>query len=162
MESKKAVSSLLLTVVYRVLIACAAVMGILILWGTIYVLLFREPPLPRQRLTRQPYVVEEILTGQPFLGIGQLRLPTADAEPKTLILVVSFMYYPDDRAFAEELVLRVPDFRTVIAEYVASLSATDLQSKNEDTVKAELLKRMNSILRLGQIEALYFSDFMVL
>jgi len=162
MKLHQAVSRRTLTIIYRALLACAAVVGILILWGTIYVLLFREPPLPRQRPSRQPHLVEENFTGQPFLGIGQLRLPTADAEPKTLILVVSFLYYPDDRAFAEELVLRVPDFRTLIAEYIASLTAKELQSKNEDALKAELLKRMNAILRLGQIQALYFGDFMLL
>jgi len=78
-----------------------------------------------------------------------------------VILFVVFTYYPEDKAFSEELVLRVRDFRQIIVDYFGSFSVSELQGLDEEGIKKELLRRFNVILRLGQIETLYFGDFMV-
>jgi len=99
--------------------------------------------------------------GQTFTGIGLLRITTADPQPGTVIISVFFTYYPDDKAFSEELALRVMDFRDIIIKYIGSFSVTELQKQGEGVIKAELLHRFNAILRLGQIEVLYFRDFII-
>ena len=100
--------------------------------------------------------------GQTFTGIGRIRVSTADPQPGIVILFVSFIYYPDDKVFSEELVLRIKDFREIIENYIGSFSIEDLQKQEEENIKHELLRRFNAILRLGQIETLYFSDFMII
>jgi flagellar basal body-associated protein FliL len=101
-------------------------------------------------------------TEQIFTGIGRIRVSTADPQPGMVIIFVLFEYNSGDRPFSEELALRVGEFRNIIREYVGSFSATELQQLSEETIKAELLRRFNQILRLGRIETLYFNDFMIL
>lgn len=96
-----------------------------------------------------------------FSGIGRLRIPTTDPQPGMVIIFVVFEYNPEDRPFSEELALRIGDFRNIVREYIGSLSARELRQKSEDTVRTELLRRFNNILRLGRIETLFFSDFII-
>ena len=125
--------------------------------GTVYALFFHAAPPG----LKQTDVLQESGEGQTFTGIGRLRVSTADPQPGMVILFVTFLYHPDDKAFSEELALRVRDFREIISGYIGSFSAAELQNQGEESVKAEMLRRFNAILRLGRIEALYFSDFMI-
>jgi flagellar basal body-associated protein FliL len=95
-----------------------------------------------------------------FNGIGRLRIPLSNSS--TLILSIAFPYSADDRVFAEELAARIGDFRTIATDYFSSLPEEKLIILDEDAAKAEILKRWNSRLRLGRVEALYFSDLLVL
>jgi flagellar basal body-associated protein FliL len=148
----------ILSFVYRALLICLIALGLMFVGGTIYGIFFHAPPQSYQRPTLQTSRRE----GQTFTDIGRIRVPTADPQPGTAILSVSFIYYPEDKAFSEELILRVKDFRDIITSYISSFSASELQSQGENTIKTELLRRFNAILRLGQIETLYFSDFLII
>jgi flagellar basal body-associated protein FliL len=117
------------------------------------------------RNSQQGIQIETILNGdneQIFTGIGQIRISTLDPQPGLVIISVSFMYDPSDKAFAEELVLRVKELRGIIQNYFCSFSALELQKQADESLKTELLQRFNSILRLGQIEKIYFSDYMII
>ena len=100
--------------------------------------------------------------GQIFTGIGQMRVSTSDPRPGMVILFVSFVYYPSDKAFSEELVLRIGEFRNIISKYIGSFSILELQKQDEESIKGELLSRFNAILRLGKIETMFFTDFMII
>ena len=145
--------------------ACLIALGLIIIGGTIYGVFFHAAP-PGYNLNGQRNALresgQESGQGQTFTGIGRLRIPTADPQPGMVILFVSFMYYPDDRAFSEELALRVRDLRDIIRDYIGSFSTAELQRQDEEVIRAELLRRFNGILRLGQIETLFFSDFMII
>ena len=147
-----------LSFVYRCLIGCLFALGLVIFAGTIYGVFFRTAPsMPPERQESS----RESTQGVPFTGIGRLRVSTAEEVPGMAIIFVSFIYYPGDRAFSEELALRIADFRDIISDYIGSFSSAALQMAEEDILKAELLRRFNAILRLGQIETLYFNDFMI-
>jgi flagellar basal body-associated protein FliL len=99
-----------------------------------------------------------------FTGIGRLRIPVAaygGAEKATLILSIAFPYPQGDRAFTEELASRVGDFRRIAADYFSSRTAEELRNPDEEALKAELLRRYNAILMLGNIDALYFNDLLI-
>ena len=97
-----------------------------------------------------------------FTGIGRLRIPVSHDPPSTLVVSIDFPYPPDDRLFAEELASRLGDFRAIAEAYFSSLPAQSLINLNEDTAKEEIIRRYNALLRLGRIETLYFTDFMVI
>jgi flagellar basal body-associated protein FliL len=78
-----------------------------------------------------------------------------------VIFSITFPYDPEDRVFAEELASRIRDFRQAALEYFGSFPAEELRSLDEDEIKTELLRRYNALLRLGRIEVLYISDFMI-
>jgi flagellar basal body-associated protein FliL len=145
--------SRLLLILYRSLTAVFLVLALVYLGGTVYGLFFRK--------TEPPSALKDD-TARTFTGIGRLRLPTADSQPATVILSVTFPYSPEDRAFSEELASRVGEFRAVTAGYFKSLSVQDLREKAEESLKAELLDRYNGILMLGKIESLYFNDYMII
>jgi len=132
---------------------------LIIIFGTIYGVFFNTTPLSSTQIGGQQKSDRQ---GQTFTGIGQLRVTTADPQPGMVILFVLFTYYPDDKAFSEELALRVREFRDIIVSYIGSFSIIDLQSQGEELIKTELLRQFNAILRLGQIETLYFSDFLII
>jgi len=143
---------------YRCLFFCLILLAFVLVAGIIYGILIKSPSSRHEQIE----VLQKIGEGQTFTGIGQIRVPTADPQPGMVILMVSFIYYPEDKAFSEELVLRLGDFRTIIESYISSCSVSELQKLGDEGLKSELLRRLNSILRLGQIETLYFSDFMII
>jgi flagellar basal body-associated protein FliL len=151
----------LLSFVYRILIFCLILVGLVLIGGTIYGVFFHVKP-PEIKPSDTLLVNGQ---GQTFTGIGRMRISTkpsaADAQPGMVIVYVSFFFYPEDKAFSEELALRVKDFREIISDYIGSFSVAELHKKGEDDIKSELLRRFNAILRLGKIGALFFSDFMI-
>ena len=151
---------LLIVYLYRSLIVCLIVLVLIIIGGTVYGLFFNTIPPANNQNTRIN-VPAEGGQGQTFTGIGRIRVSTADPQPGIVVLFVSFIYYPEDKSFTEELALRVRDFRGIITDYIGSFSTAELQGQSEEDIKTELLRRFNAILRLGQIETLYFSDFIV-
>ena len=125
--------------------------------GTIYGLFFRAAA-PENIPLNKPQTIGE---GQIFTGIGRIRIPTKDPLQGMVIIFVSFVYYPEDKPFSEELAFRVGDFRNIITEYIGSFPIAELHQLSEESLKLELLHKLNAILRLGQIESLYFNDFMI-
>ena len=142
--------------VYRGLIICLILLGLVLAAGTLYGVFF----------LRNPHSVEQTVVSQAedhvFSGIGRLRVATADPEPGVAIIFVSFVFDPGDRIFSEELALRDRDFRGIIVDYIGSFSIAELNIMDEELIKNELLLRFNAILRLGRIDTLFFSDFMIL
>jgi len=156
----------ILPFVQRSLTICLIVLGFIIMGGTVYGVFFRSVPLGAggNNFGAQIDVPQAGTPGQAttFTGLGRLRISTADPEPGMAILFVSFLYYPSDRAFTEELALRVGELREIIRDYIGSFPIAELQRQDEEVIRSELLHRFNAILRLGQIETLFFSDFMML
>ncbi|HCC37385.1 MAG TPA: flagellar basal body protein FliL [Treponema sp.] len=100
-----------------------------------------------------------------FSGINRLRIPLAGqggSAGGTMVLSIAFPYPLDDRPFTEELASKITDFKTIAADYFSSLPADSITNLDEDAAKSEILKRYNEVLRLGKIEALYFSDLMII
>ena len=157
----------LLSFVYRCLLVTAFFLVLVILGGTLFSF-FRGSAGGRNIRSMSIHNTDNIpvLTASDaehiFTGIGQMRIPTADSEPGTVIVNISFIYDPLDKAFSEELALRVKDFRDIITSYVGSFSSGGLHQLGEEKIKSELLQRFNAILRLGQIDYLLFNDFMVI
>ena len=95
-----------------------------------------------------------------FSGLGRLRIQLANSS--ILILSIAFPYPASDIAFTEELAGKISDLRTIATDYFSALPAENLIQIDEETAKQEILRRYNAVLRLGRIDALYFSDMMVI
>lgn len=150
--------------VSRILIASALVLALFLLGGTVYALVFRGKSEGRESVAPVSAPVPSPaaeLDGM-FTGIGRIRASTSAPEPATVILAIAFPYSSRDLAFSEELAARIGDFRAGASDYFASFPAEELRRKDEAAVKAELLARFNGLLRLGQITALYFSDYLII
>jgi flagellar basal body-associated protein FliL len=161
--------SVRLLIVYRVFVVLAIALVAALAAGSLYAL-FRSPnsgPLFRIGSAagkgqggHRPDTGASAASNV-FSGIGRLRIPLAGEPAAAIILSVSFPYPADDRAFAEELASRIGDFRSIAAEYFASLPRAKTINLDEEAAKTGILKRYNAMLRLGRIETLYFGDLMI-
>jgi flagellar basal body-associated protein FliL len=157
------------TIIYRSLFVLLLFLVIFFLGGTVYAFFFRNAD--RAIAVNAAPAISAVQGEQSiFTGIGRFRLSTADiseanltdAQPVTVVISVTFPYTPEDRAFSEELAARVRDFRTLTESYFLLIKSEDLKDMSEEQIKADLLERYNSVLRLGKIDTLYFGDFMLL
>jgi flagellar basal body-associated protein FliL len=167
-----------IVVAYRILAAIVLVLALSLLGGTTYVLFFQDTvgstDSPRQALSPERPSPDSGQNKQAlslndpndaakvFTGIGRLRLSTAPPNPATVILSIVFLYAPEDKAFSEELASRVAEFRDIASAYMASLPAAELRGKSESDIKNALLYRYNAMLRLGQLELLYFNEYLII
>jgi flagellar basal body-associated protein FliL len=141
--------------VSRFLTGILIVLGLILAAGTAYGLLVLKP----KTVTG---TVSDAVSAEIFTGIGRIRTALTGSEPATVILSITFPYDSGDRPFSEELASKVKDFRSIAIACLQSYSAGELQSKEESSLKAEILRRYNEILRLGRIQILYFNDFMII
>ncbi|MDR1904348.1 MAG: flagellar basal body protein FliL [Treponema sp.] len=148
-----------MVILHRALVITAITLAAIILVGTVYGLLRKgNSPADTEAPSKEN---GEAAGGEDiFFGLGTMRIPTADPEPETLIISITFPYDKNDRPFSEELASRIPYFRSVTEEYLGALSAGELDALEEESVNAELLNRYNAGLRLGQIKELYISEYM--
>ena len=157
-----------LLILYRAVVALILVLVVVLAAGSVFAFLRPADSAPLLQIGGR---TGKSSTGQSvhsaneatavFSGLGRFRIPIAAEPPSTLILSISFPYPPDDRAFTEELASRIGEFRSIAIAYFASLSPEKIAGLDEDAAKVDILKQYNSLLRLGQIETLYFGDLMV-
>ncbi|MDR0512369.1 MAG: flagellar basal body-associated FliL family protein [Treponema sp.] len=166
MVQKENKRSWILASLQRALFVCLLTLGVILVGGTVYSVVSGTSASGDLAAYRNAQALHGGAQGggayqQTFTGLGRLRIPTADPEPGMAILFVTFNFNPHDSAFTEELALRLGELREIIRVYIGSFPAVELQTQNEEVLRAELLRRMNAILRLGQIQTLFFSDFVV-
>jgi flagellar basal body-associated protein FliL len=155
---------------YSALLSLAGALVVILTIGTIYALARPANSGPLFRLGKSNNTERAIPTAartaarnddiRVFSGLGRLRIPLSNSS--TLLLSIAFPYNANDIAFSEELAAKIGEFRTAATGYFSSLPAEKLENLDEDAVKQEILRRFNSGLRLGRIEALYFSDMLII
>jgi flagellar basal body-associated protein FliL len=154
-----------LRVVFYVLFSLAAVLILLIIIGTVFGLArsSKEPVLKLGKQdagkaqTARSLGSEDIRV---FSGLGQLRVPLSNSS--TMVLSIAFPYPANDVTFTEELAAKIGDLRSIAIDTLSSLPPSAIENFDEETAKNEILRRYNAILRLGRIEALYFSDLLII
>jgi flagellar basal body-associated protein FliL len=103
-----------------------------------------------------------------FTGIGRLRARLAAPAQQSAddgaaaVITIAFPYDGSDRAFLEELSLCARRFRSITTEYFNSIQSDSPLLSDEAALKRELLSRYNSLLYLGKIETLYFTEFIII
>jgi flagellar basal body-associated protein FliL len=97
-----------------------------------------------------------------FSDMGILRARTADKNPIVIVISPVFPYGAQDLPFREELVSKNRSMRVAVLDWFSSRTLKEISSLGEDRVKVELIERINSLLVLGKIDRLWFSDYMVL
>jgi flagellar basal body-associated protein FliL len=95
-----------------------------------------------------------------YAGLGRLRIPLSNSS--TMILTIAFPYDAGDASFMEEIAAKTGDLRAMAVEYFSSLPPERLRHIDEDAAKTEILRRYNTVLRLGRISTLYFSDMILI
>jgi len=148
-------------IIYLALLLIAGALIVLLLIGTIVGLIRSrnaEPVLVIRSSNRTESAKDDDI--RVYSGLERLRIPLSNSS--TLLLSVAFPYYVNDVPFTEELAAKIDDFKTIITEYFSSLPAEKANQIDEEAAKKDILRRFNALLRLGRIDALYFSDMNIL
>ena len=149
---------------FMVLLSFAGALVALFVIGTIFGLVrpAGSPPILRLGRSRPQEIQRPIQTGdiQVFTGLSRLRIPLSNSS--VMVLSIAFPYPSNDFAFMEELAGKINDLGDISNDYFSSLPQTALIQIDEETAKREILRRFNSILRLGSISDLYFTDLTIL
>lgn len=162
-----------MVMIYRVLMGLVFVLALSLIGGTIYAVFLRGDSGAGEAVRPlKPEESESALSPQIhsktseidriFTGIGRIRASTALPEPATIILSIAFPYASGDKEFSGELASRIADFRAAAVTYFGSYTTGELRAKDDADIKAELLGQFNGMLRLGQIEILYFNDYIII
>jgi flagellar basal body-associated protein FliL len=122
------------------------------------------PPLSAERFgaAQSP---SRMYSEKTFGGIGRIRAALKaerNMTPATVIIEPYFSYNSEDRAFYEELAMHIREFRSATLDFFAELPASSPILNDDAAIKNKLLERYNGVLRLGKIDKLYFTDFMVI
>jgi flagellar basal body-associated protein FliL len=151
-----------LLILYRVLVVIVLLLILALAAGTVYAFIRgKKVEAAPDRKTEAGVVGEEAVSGEEavFSGIGTVRASTTGENPETVIITVAFPYDRSDGPFSEELVSHISDFKAQTGEYLGSFTADDLRQTDIAAINRGLLDRYNSLLHLGQIEELYFLEF---
>jgi flagellar basal body-associated protein FliL len=143
----------------KVLITIIVFLVLIIVLTTVWVQGFRK------HASQAETVAGAEAVEQSFSGIGRLRVvPGGDRgkDGPTVIIRVVFPYNAADPIFTEELVKNTGNFRKIIDTYFTDMAAGDPRLHDETTIKSELLDDFNQILRLGKIDRLFFSEFLII
>ncbi len=100
-----------------------------------------------------------------FNNIGQIRVFSKEdenSEKSVIVLTPWFEYDGRDTAFFEELDRKHRSLKSLITNFFASHTKSELLSLGEDKIKNELKAQVNENLVLGKISEIYFNDYLFL
>jgi flagellar basal body-associated protein FliL len=142
-----------------------ALLAVMVL-GTLWALTAR-PKAPPQNGGLAPETAQNPLKPHIFTEMGRVRARLGQPERKsggeaTVVISISFPYSDSDRAFLDELSLNVGKFRTATVDYFGAIPADSPLLTDEKSLKKDLLTRYNNMLRLGKVETLYFSEYVII
>lgn len=149
-----------LIVIQRMLAGILILIILMILAGTVYGIIFKPDKRAAVSNSIQPNNPQS--DNRIFTGMGRIRTKSAEPESAAVIITIAFPYNPNDTSFSEELVSKISQFRNETVQYFQSHTTDELRLKTDKELHRELLVRYNALLRLGFIDTLYITDYMIL
>ena len=150
--------------IQKILLICCAVIIVFILMTTLALLIsgrlepgknFRKSDITPEKLSK----ADKTGNTEVFTELGTIRTGTLD-EPSIPIVIKPYFSYPaDDTQYYEELCRKTRKMQLLITNYFADFTKSQLLENGEQKVKSDLLQLINDELVLGQIQALYFEQY---
>jgi flagellar basal body-associated protein FliL len=152
--------SSILIAVQRFLAGILVLIILVVLIGTMFAFIAK----PKKELKKSN--VDQQAAAQPndriFTGIGRIRAKSAEPQAAAVMITIAFPYNPDDTIFSEELASKVAQFRSETNRYFQLYTTEELRLKTDEDLQEELLACYNALLRLGLIDSLYITDYIII
>lgn len=119
-------------------------------------------PTPREIENLNKHLEDKI---DAYTGLGTIRCitaPAADDENDigTALVITPWLSYPQgDTVFFEELARKRILMTGIFTNYFSSYTKLELLSRTEDKIKQDIMTQINEQMSLGQISAIYFTDY---
>lgn len=108
---------------------------------------------------QQVSLVQPVVSAKTF-GLDEFLVNLADEDGKRYLKVKVFLGY-DNKKLDTELEEKKPILRDAIISVLRTKKAADITPKGVESVKIEIIQRINSILEKGQLNNVYINDILV-
>lgn len=95
-----------------------------------------------------------------FNDWGRLRTITKDKIPVVISPVIE--YEKDNKPLHEEFCQKESKIKSIVTNYFNNKTKEQLLQMNEQTIKAQITRQLNQELSMGNINALYFEEYILL
>lgn len=168
------------TALVAALSAIAALLFVAIIAGTLWAFASGNAKPSARRSARVNPSAVELASGTVggkavFSDIGTLRLAlrksakeqngakASGEEPLVTVILTPFIPYDGtDVPFREELVSKNRSMRATIRAWFLSRTLDEIEALGESAVKDALTREINSLLVLGSIETVWFTDYLTI
>lgn len=150
--------------VQKILLYCALAVFAFIMITTL-ALLFAGKLEPGKGYRKSDITPEKLIKNDKtgnigvFTDLGTIRTGTRDESSIPIVIKPYFSYPADDTEYYEELCRKTRKMQLLITNYFADFTKEQLLENGEQKVKSDLLQLINDELVLGQIQALYFEQY---
>ncbi|MFL0195495.1 flagellar basal body-associated protein FliL [Clostridium sp. WILCCON 0269] len=102
--------------------------------------------------------LQQVVSAKTF-DLKDFTINLADEGGKNYLKVNVYLGY-DDKKLDTELTDKTPIIRDAIIEILRTKKVADINSKNMDNIKMQIIQRINPMLEKGKINNIYFSDIL--
>lgn len=97
-----------------------------------------------------------------YSELKQIRATSADSLSATIVLNPFLEYDSDNIPLQEEIVKKKSSIKNAIIEWFSGHTWLQIESKSEGEIKIALLNKINNMLQMGKISAIYLEEFRVI
>ncbi|APM38548.1 flagellar basal body-associated FliL family protein [Clostridium kluyveri] len=102
--------------------------------------------------------LQHVVSAKTF-DLSEFTINLADEDGKNYLKVNVYLGY-DSKKLTDELTEKTPIIRDAIIEVLRTKKVEDINDKNMDNIKIEIIQRINPMLEKGKINNVYFSDIL--
>lgn len=102
--------------------------------------------------------LQHVVSAKTF-DLSEFTINLADEGGKNYLKVNVYLGY-DSKKLTDELTEKTPIIRDAIIEVLRTKKVEDINDKNMDNIKIEIIQRINPMLEKGKINNVYFSDIL--
>lgn len=112
-----------------------------------------------QQQVQNGVLMQPVVSAKTF-GLDEFLINLADEDGKRYVKVKVFLGY-DNKKLDAELEEKKPIIRDAIIAVFRTKKAADISPKGVDTIKMELIQKINMVLEKGQLNNIYINDILL-
>lgn len=112
-----------------------------------------------QQAVQNTTLLQQVVSTKTF-GLDEFLVNLADEDGKRYLKVKVFLGY-DNKKLDTELEEKKPILRDAIIGVIRTKKAADITPKGVESIKMEIIQRINPILEKGQLNNVYINDILV-
>lgn len=103
---------------------------------------------------------QQVVVSSKTYSLDEFLVNLADEDGKRFLKAKVYIGY-EEKKLDKELETKKPILRDTVISVLRSKKAADINPKNVDKIKAEIINRISPMLEKGRINSVYFDDLIV-
>ena len=146
----------------RILFILLEIIVFVIILISLFHFLYKTNNTNKYRKIDNPTEIQKNIEYSLFSDFGRLRTYTCDTQ-QIPVVILPFLSYKSENTFLyEELCQKQRKIKSIILQYFTQKTQEELFSLGEEKVKLEILTQINDELSMGNIESIFFEEYLFL